>query len=411
MKNRIIVANCVTHTMILILLALYNTAYTKNLSPNALSILNTTFISKKLEPTDIEPDISYLFADLKFDGDSLKICEFGPCPYAGMPTSTLIINGKHEIIKSPYWGIFWHYLKKFDIPVWCVGGKQKIHFPELKRSNGQFVANLLALKKNPKFKECVQKPFASKSRIADFAAIVIFAHGNKAHKVAMFEKQYPNVLVVNQKIGKFACHKNLMNPLFAQENLNDYKPRCSIYAKRYTSDLAQKIKSDLCTDTFIIKPIGSLQSRGVIMVTEQDLDTTLRMILTNDRALKNATHRSLRFWHNNNSSEFIVEAYAPSKTISVRSKHYDPTMRLVFCLSYENGIITTNVIGGFWKTPVKALNENGSLTQKHITIPFSGDEYVGLAISEKDMSTAKQLLASMLGHLYAKILDITHQQS
>lgn len=407
-KNRIL--RLVATQTIILLFALHKTAYNNPLSTNALSVLQTENISVKSGPANFQPDISYLFADLKFDGDSLKVCELGPSPQAGNPPSKHIINGQKEVMYSPYWSIFWHYLKQFNLPVWCVGGADKIDLDELRRCGGNYISDYSELWSNSAFQLCAQKQSSHKFMISDFAAIVVFAKRATKNQIKYFKEQHPNVLVINEHTGIFASNKDVANPLFCQNDLAQYKPRCGIYPKIYTPELAQDIIADLGTDTFIIKPIGSLQSNGVIMVTQQDLDEILRLIITKDPQLKKSQHRSLQHWRFNKKSSFIVEAYASSKTLWVKCKPYDPTMRLVFCLSHENGITEITVLGGFWKIPLKNLNERASLTEKHITIPYSGEEYIGLAISERDMAKAKGLLTDMLSKLYPKMLDIANSR-
>lgn len=379
----------------------------KHFSPNVLSVLDQPFITKKDGSKDIEPNVSYLFADLKFDGQSLKICEFGPCPYAGRPISKLIIHGKTETMKSPYWGLFWHCLHKLDVPVWCVGGRKKIEMDQLTRIQGHYAKKFTSIPKIQRCNACLQKGGTSKLSIADYSGIVVFACGCKPQKVKSLKKRYPAFLFVNDRTGKFASHKNLMNPLFAQCNLTDYKPRCGLYPKKYSPELILQIQQDLKADFFIIKPINSLQSRGVIMVPFHELDQTLRLILNDSESLKKVNHRSLRYWAGDKNTSFIVEQYVPSKTIQVNQKSYDPTMRLVFCLWYDQGVITTHVLGGFWKIPVKSLHDDCSLTEQHVTIPFSGHDNVGIPVSEQDMQVAKGLLAEMLTTLYGHILDMT----
>lgn len=178
-----------------------------------------------------------------------------------------------------------------------------------------------------------------------------------------------------------------------------------MYPKQYHQDLAKQILNDLQAPICIIKPINALQSYGVIMVTADDLDETLRLILTPNDDIKKMHHRCYKHWVTDNNDTFIVEAYAPSKTMVIDNKPYDPTMRIVFCLSYQQGIITLHVLGGFWKIPLKALNETGTLTEQHITIPFTGAKYVGIPIEEHDMQQVQQALAAFIKPLYSIMLD------
>lgn len=379
----------------------------ENLSSNVLSVLNNPFTMQKVGSHNGPPDISYLFADLKFDGKSLKVCEFGQATRAGCPLSKVIINDQEETLTSPYWGGFWNYLKGFKVPVWYVGDQKKIEIWELLHTRGHYAESLRAIKKDPLFKKIRTKKRSLRANHVGFAGVVVLGHDYPPRKMRVLKKQSPGILFVNDRTGRFASNKNLMNPLFAHLGLTDYKPRCGLYSKKYSPDLTQKIKDDLKADLFIIKPINSQQSRGVIMIQAQDLNDTLRLILSDSQSLQTAEHRSLQYWSTDTNDSFIVEQYVPSKSITVDGKEYDPTMRLVFCLQYERGLITLHVIGGFWKIPLKPLDEPGTLTEHHVTIPFAGEKYVGIPISPCDMHGAKELLAAMLVPLYSHILDLT----
>ncbi|MCA9508924.1 MAG: hypothetical protein KC505_10935, partial [Myxococcales bacterium] len=60
-------------------------------------------------------DVSFCMADVKFDGENLKILEFGDCAES-MFTGYNTLYGKGAV-----WAEFWRYLKKFRVPIWYVG--------------------------------------------------------------------------------------------------------------------------------------------------------------------------------------------------------------------------------------------------------------------------------------------------
>ena len=88
-------------------------------SKNTLSLLTDTLEVNIQQADTLPTDISFLFADLKYQGTELKICEFGGVS-AGMGNTNVLINGKKEILVRPFWGHFWHYLKQFEIPIWNI---------------------------------------------------------------------------------------------------------------------------------------------------------------------------------------------------------------------------------------------------------------------------------------------------
>ena len=161
----------------------------------------------------------------------------------------------------------------------------------------------------------------------------------------------------------------------------------------------------------VIKPLDSRQSRGVNIIEKKDLDERLKLILHDFDGIPEEEHRSLSHWKNDTSDGFIVEEFATSHLIVRDEKHYQPTMRLVFGLTNNNGVISLTVFGGFWKIPMKSVDdENASLIEKHVTIPFQGPFYAGIPISQEDMTQAKESLTHVLPQLYLNMLKIQKER-
>src|SRR5579872_2155697 len=118
--------------------------HVKPITKNILSLLDDTLevdVKKnKLVSRDLPADISFLFADLKFTGDQIKICEFGGI-MAGVHDTQVMVNNKEETVVSPYWSLFWHYLKQYNTPIWYVGDKMPAITKELFAVDGQYFEN------------------------------------------------------------------------------------------------------------------------------------------------------------------------------------------------------------------------------------------------------------------------------
>ena len=372
----------------------------KPVSKNALSLLSDVRVSKVKVLDELPCDITFFFADVKYTGTELKICEFGGVA-SSIADTQIIINGKQELLVKPYWGLFWHYLKQFNKPILYVGDQQPAITKELFTVGGKAFSSM------PKFLDYFKKAQSTRSRptkIKDYEGIVVINKCMQGFSRKDFLKEYPMLLWVNGYTKMFTVKRHAFQLSDKNPELRACFPAWKIYKKKYDDGLAEQIIKDIGAPFYIIKPINSMQSRGVIMTRGEKLDEDLKLILQNPETIKASAHKSLSYWKKDTNETFFVQAYAPSKTIRVQGNDYDPTMRLVFFLRHEEGVMTVNVVAGYWKIPVKALNASGTLTEKHITKPFSGDFFSGLLVDPEDLKHAKELLASMLPSLYQKML-------
>src|SRR6185295_473621 len=141
------------------------------------------------------------------------------------------------------------------------------------------------------------------------------------------------------------------------------KPEWQLYKKEYSPDLAAKIIQDLGGDAFVIKPRGAFLGNGVIIVSREDLDSTLHYILTEQEALKQNKDKSYNHWSRDPFNTFIVEKYYPSDPIMHEGKFYEPSMRVAFICIYNNQKIDFRFLGGYWMMPTKSLDQQGSLNE------------------------------------------------
>ena len=84
------------------------------------------------------------------------------------------------------------------------------------------------------------------------------------------------------------------------------------------------------------------------------------------------------YWLKSREDTFLIEKYYPSDCLSfshpledekasLGEYRYDATMRLAFILQYNEGKMSYHCLGGFWKLPSKALEEDGTLNEKSIS--------------------------------------------
>jgi len=141
------------------------------------------------------------------------------------------------------------------------------------------------------------------------------------------------------------------------------------------------------------------------MVDRNDLENTLQLIFENHASIKKDAHRCLAYWKQDHNASFIIEEYAPSQTLVVDGKEYDPTMRIFFLLSHYKGTLTLNPLAGYWKIPVQSLTDQVSLTECHITKAYSGSYFTGRQIPAEDLVNVREVLKTFLLQFYESLLN------
>lgn len=374
------------------------------------SILNGYRIFKR-EAVELPTDISYLFVDCKYKNGVLKVCELGPSTHAGLTDSHVIINKKKHAMISPYWSSLWLYLNQHHLPIWYVGNvinEERIALNSLFALGGRRVATLDDLTHDELFCSLIQPAQPAHAMLfKDYDGIIVYRRSDPQREpknyVAAMQSHFSNFLWIN-KIALKYVKKNTTAKLFSNANLTCFKPKWALFKKKYHPTLAQQISQKIESDLVVIKPLYATQSRGVIIVEQKNLDATLQLILNNHQTIKNTAHRSLSHWKHDQAQSFIVEEFISSKNITIENKKYDPTMRIVFILSHERGTVQLNILGGFWKIPKKSLSDQGTIIEKHVTIPFAGKFFAGIPISQNDMRAVQNILKQILPTLYVQML-------
>lgn len=380
------------------------------LSDNVLTFLDKRYTFTVDDMQHVPCNLSYIFADVKFDGKNLKVCEFGPAPCAGFVPSRVLVNGVSEELRAPYWGLFWHLVAQQGLPFWLVGGDHSVDYDDFLFLGGHHVLSLNALEHDECFQYSARQASINQNRLNEHAGIIVCFGKNKEELLNQLKKKYSSFLWVNAGTQKFASSKDALNPFFRAPELRRFKPAWNIYPKKYTRSLADTIIQDLHpVDYFIIKPINALQSRGVMMVHAKHLDRMLKCIFSKSGIVHGVRPHGDRYWLYDQNKSFLVEEYAPSKTIIVDGRPYDPTMRLVFFMTHEQGVLNIHVLAGYWKIPVKPLDADGNLSAQHITIAFSGKKFTGIQIDPADLQCAGGELAQMLSKLYPAMLKAAMQ--
>ena len=325
-------------------------------------------------------DISFCIADLKFDGEKIKICELGQ-------SFTSTFKGYDKIYgRGQMWTKFWHLMGSLNYPLWFFSSNylKKEFAPDAFEKTGGHTARILNELKpaSPKF--------------------ILIARG-KSDDLRIIKQRYPDCIVVDAATKKFVSNKYETGRLFEDQNLAPYKPQFTLVPKNYTPTLAYDITKKIASPFLVIKPTNASLGRGIVIIEPQQLDAILRIVLKQKSSYKQDT-QSLSYWESDHEKFFIVEEFVPSKTIYVDNKPYDPTMRVAFVLFNHNGVMQINFLDAYWKLPAQALNERGSITQRHKSHIESGKQ-CSAPVDTHDFEIVKEQLSLLLPQIYLKILS------
>ncbi len=318
----------------------------------------------------LPPDLSCFIADIKFDGQNIKILEFGEI------TKSYFKGHDNLYGKGHIWSELWNNLAQYNIPMWYVGKKldssskkEIVAYKPYLDLGGRIFETPEFLKHSRDFKRCKKRKFNDdEKKMRNHKGIVVFRHYRMPRYLKnKFRREHPGFIIFNDACANWVGNKYKTSQLFDDEQLCSFKPQWKRYRKQYSPELTQQIIDDFDCNTFVIKPVSSANGWGILIVNKQDLDDTLKLIFSpkNKETIRKKQDKSYSHWSRDKSKHFLVESYETSKSIKENNQEYDATMRMVFLLSHDQGVIGTTFLGGYWKLPLLGLNEQGSLTEKH----------------------------------------------
>lgn len=411
----------------------------KSIEHKYLSFLDETYVLDCKDCRDKRADVTYMFADVKYREGALKICEFGEAKNSGTAPGEILINGKVERMVKPYWNLFWNSLPQLGLPVWFVGMKPRVNQTDVKGESilgksyawtqfiamgGRHASTLRALEKDRLFNQLTAiKKSSSVSDLGSYKGIIIYVYNDNRSPVHQnmlnaFKKKHRDFLVLDEASWTYAADKKVLAQLLSDKELAQYKPKWGAYKKNYTQNLAQKISKDLESDMFVIKPVNSGRSNGIIITDKDNLDKELKRVLLGYQSKRSGTGKNLgvmpiktklyEYWNLDNNSEFMVEAYEPSKPLTIKGKVYDPSMRIVWVARHDQGKLYVNILGAYWKIPHKSLSDHGSLTEKHKTISVKQPGFTGILVSADDFAQVKAIAFEAFAKIYAKMIRMSN---
>lgn len=346
-------------------------------------------------------DISCLIADLKYDGNSVKILELGNIIFSNLPS--------HEFLWGDFviWKRFYEYVNKLDIPLWCVGTitnpKRASYtaFERLTNLGATKYKDIAHLVHDPDFRKLfIKNENAKYAKLEDYNAILACSKYSDL-KYRGITENMPGFLFLNDVVHAYANDKQKLATLCDDHILSSFRPQWKSYSKKYSKELVDRIKRDFDSDILVIKPTISTVGRGVIIVNKNNLKKTLKTILTKKDAIKKMDDRSFSYWAKDGGDTFLVESFEHSKQITVDQKEYDPKMRIIFILSCNNRVVTLKFIGSYWLSPKHSLDTQSSLNNKHKS-SMNGHR---IKVSQKDTKHVQEILSSVLPTMYIKMIE------
>lgn len=312
-------------------------------------------------------DLSFLVADLKYSQEhGVKICEVQQGIVSNFKGEAFA-NGGVSVVANNLMDVFALYLKDG----WTI--KRNHCDASIKKlleahNSWHLCSNESAIYNDPYFLELASEDIYDPCNLFDYHGFV-YLKCRSVKKMDGLHEKYPGIVFIDRATAPYWVDKAKVSKLFDLDpRLQEIKPRYGIYKTGYTSQLAGQIINDLQTKYYVIKPKGSFLGKGVIIVSENDLDSTLKYIFCKSNKLKNDQDGSYNYWYTCNAKEFIVEQFYPSDPLKVKhlgDKPYQPTMRVSYVFAFSEGEVTLHFLGAHWLLPKKSLSEKGSLNDLH----------------------------------------------
>ena len=359
----------------------------------------------------VPADITFGCADIKYNHGMIRFCECGDGCYMSLRACNIEFNDKHYWEVAPFWGLLWNYLKQFELPIWHVGDggpHQALALDELRKCGGRYVKTLADIHREPRFKSASKKAIEGGAGIRNYQGIVVFRAPSECDRdgeaFGKFKRDHPEFLVVNAVARNYLKRKDTTYRLFTDAGLAEHIPAFRTYKSEYSDGLAARILTEFSNEYLVVKPAFSSCSQGVNIIHRHALGNLLQQILRDRHDIPQSAQRCLSYWRQARPAAFVVSECLESQIIEVGGKPYDPTMRVMYIMHHDKGTVHVNILGGFWKIPVKSLSDTGSLTEKRVTIAHAGDQYTGIMVDRMDANVMKQEMTRILTRLYETML-------
>lgn len=353
-------------------------------------------------------EISFCIVDLKYDGQTIKICEFGE----GIESE---FKGYDKLYGAgSVWKKLWSTLNSFGCPLYYIDKNNPARFAKQRALqffngyHGHYGSNIYDVGKGKEVRNARQSMHIPKEKQKLGSDLLVWhTLGVSSLVVRAFLQKNTHYLVLGKATTEFVRNKEKTSRIFTDPFLKLFRPSFGVYSKGCSAALQQQIKQDIPSPWYVIKPVCSSCGRGIIIIDSKDLGDTLQTLFGED---KNKTFLGRDdecvYWRKQDGQKsFLIEAYAPSKILAVDEKQYDPTMRVIFVMANIDGIMQWTYLGAYWKLPSCCLAENGSLTQQHKS-SIRKDEVSSVPVDGSDLEPVCKILNTVLPLAYDKMMSM-----
>ncbi len=311
-------------------------------------------------------DVSHVIADIKFSQENgVKICEIQHGILSAF-RGDAFANGNDGVI-SPE---FVNFFAQIPVPKWTM--PRQIAYKKLagmlQDSPDWNTRNSMdAILTDPDFYPSSQILPTDPSSIDSYYGMV-YVQSPVVRNYDQFRQKFPGIIIIDAATHPYWIDKYKMSLLFKNHPvLAAIKPEWQLYPKQYTETLALQIQHDIPSDFFVIKPRSSCVGNGVIIVSKEELDSTLQFILNRSPELQYHHDNSYNYWFQDPHHTFLVEKYYHSDNIQVphfENNTYEPTIRVAFIMKYDKGTISHHYLGAYYTVPFKSIDEEGTLNER-----------------------------------------------
>jgi hypothetical protein len=345
-------------------------------------------------------DISFFLADVKFnERQGAKICEVQQGNISLFKGFDFIFKRKGVIGER-----LCRVLSQYNDTFWYVDSAVNFNSmrPHLLHNKWLMSPTLYALLKNPKFLKHSASPVKNPHDIRQYRALV---YTSPYIDIEEFRRCHKGVLLMDAVNFPYLLDKYKMSALFlGDERLEKVKPKWQLYPKKYTHQLAGQIIKDIGSDLLVIKPRGTSEGRGVIIIPQEQLDAALKKMMFDRRS--HESDSGYKFWQADHSDSFLVEEYIPSDPIypaHLGGKPYNATLRVVFILAWHMQKVHLHYLGAYWIIPEKAINEEGSIHEKSKAYVLGTSYYCDVA--KETLAKVEEQLREPLMLMYQRMLE------
>lgn len=239
-------------------------------------------------------DLSFMVADIKYSQEhGIKICEVQQGICSSFKGDAFSHEG-YPVIAHNLMDVLALYVGKgWTVPKIHCDAAVKVLFDN--QENWHVKKRKQDIFRDSEFLEAAVRNPVDPSRIEDYSGFV-YLKCTSLSRLDQMQHLYPGIVFIDRATSPYWIDKVKVSALFELDPmLSSIKPKWNTYPTVYSSGLASKIKEELGSDLFVIKPKGCFLGRGVIIVSEQMLDSVLQYILNKSKSLKNDPDHSYSY--------------------------------------------------------------------------------------------------------------------